>query len=190
MNKVSFIKFLESLSGLVFLGVLWKYGFNNEGFRYATTSMMVTLSFLVIMAKILKVPLTTMQSSAWVLTMVLGSMTVFLNNPIFFKLKTTFLYWGISFAFLVSHMIGKKTILERLVASKITAPRELLRKISLWTIIYLTTVASLNYYIASFYSHQVWSFYKYGVLLGFNLAYMLFVLYKLKDYLKDFLEEK
>lgn len=188
MNKVGVIKFIESLSGLIFLAVLWKYGFNSEGFRYATISMMLTLSFLVVAAKILKVPLTPMQSSAWVLTMTLGSLSVFLNNPIYYKLKTTFLYWGVSFAFLVSHLWGKKTLLERLVGAKLKAPKKLIRKISLWTVIYLTCVASLNYYVATNYDTQVWTYFKYGALIGVNFIYMLFVLYKLKDYLKEFVD--
>ena len=189
MSKLKVVKILESLSGIIFLGVLLKYGFNSEGFRYATISMMITLSVLVVYAKIVKVPLTPMQSSAWILTMTLGSLSVFLDNPIYYKLKTTFLYWGGAFFFLVSHMIGKKTILERLLDPKIKAPRKLLRKISLQTIIYLTLAAFANYYLATYASIETWTYFKYGVLLGLNFVYLAFVLYQLKDYLKEIMEE-
>ena len=130
-----------------------------------------------------------MQSSAWILTMTLGSLSVFLDNPIYYKLKTTFLYWGVSFFFLVSHMIGKKTILERLLEPKIKAPRKLLRKISLQTVVYLTLAAFVNYYLATYASIETWTYFKYGVLLGLNFIYLAFVLYQLKDYLKELMEE-
>lgn len=189
MNKVNLVKFIESLSGFIFLGVLWKFGFNTEGFRYGTISLMISLSALVVVAKTLRVPLTPMQSGAWILTMILGSMTLFLNNPLFLKLKTTFLYWGISFAFLVSHFVGEKTILERLIDAKVKAPRVLIRKISRWTVVYLTTVAFMNYYVATYYDTEIWTYFKYGVLIGFNFIFLAFVLYQLRDYLKEFLEE-
>ena len=190
MNKAGLVKGIESLSGLIFVGVLWKFGFNAEGFRLATISMMITLSLLVVVAKFLKVPLTPMQSSAWFLTMTLGALSVVLKNPIYYKLKTTFLYLGVSSVFLGSHMIGDKTILERLFSQKIEAPRKLVRKISLWTIIYLTSAAFLNYYIATYYPTHVWSYFKYGILIGLNFVFIIFVIYSLKDYLKDFIQQQ
>lgn len=189
MNKVGLIKFIEFLSGLIFLAVLWKYGFNGYGFKMATIAMMISLSALVFCARILSVPLTKMQFMAWVLTMTLGSLTVIFDNPIYYKLKTTFLYLGISLVFLVSHFWGEKTVLERLTGDKIPAPKELMRKVSLWTIFYLTSVAFLNYYVASYYSTDIWTYFKYGALLGFNFLFIIFIIFKLKDYLKDFLEE-
>ena len=195
MNKFGIIKAIESLSAMVFIALLFYYGFNPEGFKMATIAMMASQAFLIVMATVLGVKLKFSQKAIFVVTFVLGFLTVFLSNPIFFKLKGTIVNVFLAFLLGVSHFWKGQTIVEWVFESSlkdkgIHVPKKVLLNVSYWAIAYFFSTGCLNLYVATNFSDKVWTIYKYAVGLGINFAFILFIVYKLKDYLGPLLEEE
>ena len=194
MNKLGVIKLIEGLSAIVFIGILFYRGFNPQGFREATIAMMSFQALLIVSAKVLGVSLNFSQKAVFVVTYVLGFLTVFLSNPIFFQLKSTIINLFLAFLLFVSHFWKKQTVVEwffetSLKDKNIKIPKDILREVSFWAIGYFFFTGCLNFYVAQYYSERVWVIYKYAVGLGINFCFMMFILFKLRKYLAPLFEE-
>ncbi len=180
MNKTSIVKSLEFSSIIGFGLAYWRYDL-----IIATTVLMALMTLFVVVAKILDEPLTKAQMISWVVVMVFGGMTVFLKDEAFIKWKPTvinsifaLLLWG-------SHVIGGKTILERLLASKLKCPTSMLRRLNCALAGYFALGGALNIYIAENFSNDVWVSFKIFGNLALNIIFISGSLYYLRDYLKD-----
>ncbi len=82
---------------------------------------------------------------------VMGGLTLLLKDDRFIKWKPTILYWIFSVIILGSQVIGKSTVMEKLMGSQISMPRSIWSKVNLsWGLFFLMT-GLLNVYIAFYY---------------------------------------
>jgi intracellular septation protein len=101
--------------------------------------------------------------------LIFGSMTLYFHNPIFIKWKPTVVFWVMGLALLISQFIGKKPLIQRLMAhvfeGRDTIPNQVWKNLNIaWTVFFIL-LGTLNVFVAYYLSTDAWVNFKlYGVL--------------------------
>lgn len=86
-----------------------------------------------------------------VLVTVLGGATLLFQDRAFFMWKPTAVNWLFALAFFLSHYIGKKTLVERMMAHAIEAPKPVWSKLNIsWTLFFIV-MGIANLYVAGLF---------------------------------------
>jgi intracellular septation protein len=109
-----------------------------------------------------------------------GGITLMLDNPVFFYWKPTVFYWIFALACLVSHFVGDKTIIQRMMQAasqgtetSIELPPDKWRTLNFMWIIYSLIAGALNIYVAYNFSESTWVNFKLFGLLGLTLIFLI-----------------
>ncbi len=108
-----------------------------------------------------------------VLILVLGGLTLYLQDEDFIKWKPTIVNWGFALAFLGSHYIGKKPIIQRMMDQVIQLPQLVWGRLSwLWIVFFILSGAT-NLYVAFNYDTDTWVNFKLFGLMGMTLVFIV-----------------
>lgn len=115
-----------------------------------------------------KTPLITL-----VILMVLGGATLFFHDARFIKWKPTAIYWLFAAAFVGSHYIGNKLLIQRLMDNKIKLPAFVWKQLNIsWTLFFGITGA-INLWVAYHFDTNTWVNFKLFGMLGLMLLFTL-----------------
>ena len=110
---------------------------------------------------------------------VFGSITLFLHDDLFIKLKPTALNWGFAVAFLVAPLFFKTNLLKLMLGEKLVMPDFAWSRLNLMWVAYFTLIGAVNLYIALNFSPEVWSKFRvfgiYGALLAFMVVQGVYI---------------
>jgi intracellular septation protein len=107
------------------------------------------------------------------LVIVLGGLTVFLNDGWFIMWKPTVVNWLFAVAFVGSHFIGQKPIVERLLGHAIAlSPSQWVSLSYAWTGFFIFS-GILNLIVAYQFSEAVWVNFKLFGLLGLTFVFLI-----------------
>ena len=99
------------------------------------------------------------------LVVVLGGLTLALDDERFIKWKTTIVNWAFALVFLGSQFIGSRPIVRRLMESRVTLPDAAWTRLNLSWTGFFVVLGAANLFVAFRYSTDVWVDFKfYGVL--------------------------
>lgn len=109
-----------------------------------------------------------------------GGITLLLDDPVYFYWKPTVFYWVFALVCLVSHFVGEKTIVQRMLqaASRTSdttlelAPQHW-RTLNLMWIGYALVSGALNIYVAYTFSQATWVNFKLFGLLGLTVLFLV-----------------
>ncbi|WP_019556245.1 septation protein A [Thiomicrorhabdus arctica] len=108
-----------------------------------------------------------------VLILVLGGLTLYLQDEDFIKWKPTIVNWGFALAFLGSHYIGKKPIIQRMMDQMIQLPELVWGRLSwLWIAFFILSGAT-NLYVAFNFETDTWVNFKLFGLMGMTLVFII-----------------
>ena len=103
----------------------------------------------------------------------LGGATLLLHDVMFIKWKPTVIYWAFGIGFLGSQFIGKKTLIQRLMDSKIAVPQFVWTRLNvIWTAFFLT-LGVVNLYVVYHFSTNAWVNFKLFGTLGLTLLFVV-----------------
>ncbi len=85
------------------------------------------------------------------LVLVLGGATLLLQDKAFFMWKPTAVNWLFAIAFLGSHFIGKKTLVERMMSHAIEVPKQVWQRLNASWILFFILMGIANLYVANFF---------------------------------------
>lgn len=120
---------------------------------------------------------------------VAGSATLILRNDIFIMWKPTVFNWGLALVLLGGLLLGKKSLLEKMLGQQIELPATAwLRLNQLW-IANFSIVGSLNLYVAYNFSQAAWVNYKLYSSIGFTLVFMIITMIIVVPHIKDKADE-
>lgn len=98
------------------------------------------------------------------LIIVMGGLTIYLQDENFIKWKLTIIEWLFGIVFLGSQFIGKKTLVERMMGANIHLPAPIWGRLNLLWSLFFIAVGSLNLYIMYNYNTDQWvNFKTFGV---------------------------
>ena len=107
------------------------------------------------------------------LLILFGGLTLILRDPLFIKWKPTVVNWLFAGVFLGSHVIGQKTIVERMMSHAVTLPSDIwVRLNAAWSLFFFASGA-LNLYVAFNYPEATWVNFKLFGLLGLTMVFVV-----------------
>ena len=185
---------LEFIPVLLFIGVYflldgetvsvggWFHTF--DGIYSATAVLMISTTACWIFASVMlrKNDRRLMWMTALIIPM--GAATLILKDPIFIQWKPTVFNWGLAVVVLGFQMVGKQTLIERMMGNQITLPRTIWVRINMLWFANFTIVGAANLYVAFNYSEAFWMLYKLYSGLGFAVIASVLTILVALPYLK------
>jgi intracellular septation protein len=107
------------------------------------------------------------------LIMVLGGLTLVLQDEAFIKWKPTLVNWLFAGVFLGSFFIGEKTIIQRMLDSQVGLPENAWRNLNWAWVFFFVLSGALNLYVAYNYDTETWVNFKLFGLLGLTVFFIL-----------------
>ncbi len=123
----------------------------------------------------------TMQWITLALVVVMGGLTLYLQDEQFIKWKLSIIEWLFGVAFFSSQVIGKKTFVERMMSTNLTLPEPVWRRLNFMWGSFFTSVGFINLYVMYNYNTDDWVAFKtFGVpaLMVLFIAGQMVYLYK------------
>lgn len=162
---------LELLPLLAFIGTYWA-----TDLRTAIVALMVAMVALVGGLWLARRPVSRTLLASTILVVVLGLLSVVLNNPLFFKWKPTVLNWGLAAAFAISRYVGARTLVERIFDSVAGTAIRLdtagwRRLNAMWAGFFAFSGAA-NIVVAYRFPESVWVNFKVFGLLGLTVVFL------------------
>ncbi|KAF3978435.1 MAG: septation protein A [Methylococcales symbiont of Iophon sp. n. MRB-2018] len=121
----------------------------------------------------------TMQLITLGLILVMGGLTLYLQDEQFIKWKLTILEWLFGIAFLGSQFLGKKTFVERMMGSSLELPSLVWKRLNLIWATFFISVGFINIYVIENYNTSDWVTFKTfgvpGLMLVFVFVQMIFI---------------
>ena len=107
------------------------------------------------------------------LIVVFGGATLLLRDETFIKWKPTVLYWLFSTVLLVSELVFRKNLIRTMMASQVSAPNPVWKKLLAGWIGFFAVMGVLNLYVAFNYSTDTWVNFKLFGGIGLMLVFVI-----------------
>ncbi|MCL4790796.1 MAG: septation protein IspZ [Gammaproteobacteria bacterium] len=145
--------------------------------KTAIAVIMVAMSLQVAITWVVKRTVSKMLLASAALVVVLGAISLAIDNDLVFKWKPTVLNWAFAAVFLVSRYAGNKPMVQRLLESIAKGeinllPRDWQRLNLMWAGFFLLSGAA-NLFVAYNFPEGVWVNFKLFGLLGMTLVFVM-----------------
>jgi intracellular septation protein len=151
--------------------------FKLYGIYWATASLMVSCTGLMIVHRMRTGRFKTMHVATACVVLVLGTATLLLHDKRFIQWKPTVLLGAAAIAFLGSTVIGRRPLARRLFEGVFSEPLDLSRQtwvlINLAWALWFAALAAANIYIAWNFQESVWVNFK---VFGITVAMLIFMI--------------
>ena len=114
-----------------------------------------------------------MQAITVVVLVVFGGLTLALRDPLFIKWKPTVVYWLLGAGFLATQMVGRRTLVQRMLGHALTLPDAVWRRLNLAWLAFFVLMGLVNLYVAFSFPEDVWVNFKLFGLMGLTLAFVV-----------------
>ena len=114
-----------------------------------------------------------MQLTTLVLVVVLGGLTIALQDGQFIKWKPTIVNWLFGLVFLGSQFIGKKPVVQRLMEKSVDLPAAVWRQLNVAWAVFFAAMGAINLYVAFNFSEQAWVDFKLFGMLGLTFVFII-----------------
>ncbi len=120
---------------------------------------------------------------SFVLLLVLGGLTIALQDKRLIMWKVTVVNWLFAVGFLATEFIGDKTLVQRIMEKTIRLPVTVYVKINRAYVGFFVALGFINMYVFMNYSEPAWVNFKLFGMLGLTLLFMLGQIFFLRKYL-------
>jgi intracellular septation protein len=156
---------LELLLAAVFiLSYIWK------GIYAATEVLMVGSVLAVALSWLLTRRVKPMLIITMLLSLVFGSVTLLLHDPVYIKWKFSVVEWLMGLLFLGSQFIGDKPLVRRAMDEQFQLPDAVWTRLNLMWAAFFLALGTLNVYVLYNFSTEVWFRFKFGGAIGLALV--------------------
>jgi intracellular septation protein len=165
---------LDLLPALAFLGA-----YLLGDIYIATVVLIGALALVVLAYAVLEQRLHRLHASAFAAAAIFGGITLYLRDPLFIKLKPSIVYGLFGSVLLLSQVIGRRVLLQRIPQNMLVLPDGVWRGVNLAWGLFFLSLSGLNLYVAEYLDEAVWvqlKAYGFTVLtLVFTLALLPFI---------------
>jgi intracellular septation protein len=154
------------------------YSFNGETYEiegiYAATAVMIAATIFQVSytwlrhRRVERAHLITL-----VLVVLLGGLTLWLQNPDFIKWKPTAVNWLFALVFIGAYLFTDKSLLERMMAEHIQLPVKIWARLNLAWILFFIGSGIANLYVAFNFDETTWVNFKLFGMLGLTLVFVI-----------------
>ncbi len=153
---------------------------------YVATGVVIAATFVqVAIAWFTTRKVATMQLATLAIIIVFGGLTLYLHDEQFIKWKPTVINWLFAAAFLVSHIFGQKTAIERMLGTNLTLPKQVWRRLNLGWVIFFLSLGGANLYVMSHFDRDTWVNFKLFGMLGLTVVFIVLQSLYLSRYMAE-----
>ena len=168
------MKLLFDFFPIILFFVTFKlYEDQHQGVLAATAVVIVATAVQVGITWLRRRKVENMHLVTLVLVVVLGGVTLALNDEIFIKWKPTVVNWAFGAAFLASQFIGRRTLVERMLGSNVTLPAAVWTRLNLSWVVFFAAVGLLNLYVVYNFDTETWVNFKLFGMLGLTALFVI-----------------
>jgi intracellular septation protein len=170
--------------------VLFFVAFKWYGIYVATVVGISVTALQVIINAIVAKRIDKIQLIMLAVFVVLGGMTLYFHDPLFVKWKPTVVYWIFGTALLMSQIVGKKPLMQRMFELKLEknnaiVPELIWKKLNTaWAVAFMA-LGCINLYVAYNFSTDIWVYFKLYGTLGFFLLFAILQVVYLSRYISE-----
>ncbi|MFM2075642.1 MAG: hypothetical protein RJB34_1947 [Pseudomonadota bacterium] len=136
--------------------VLFVVAYKLEGIYTATAVLMGATVVQTAWLYLRERQLQTLQKVTFVLVLVFGALTLYLQDERFIKWKPTVLYAGMALALALALWVWKKNVLHLLLGTQLKMNDTVWARLALAWIGYFVFMSAINGYVAFYYSTEDW----------------------------------
>ena len=145
-----------------------------KGIMVATAVLMSIMTLVLIVKVLLKQKIDFMFGIAWLLVMLLGGLTLILDNPEYLKIKPTIAYYSLSLIFLGSQYVTKKNMLETMMEkANIQLNEQSWSRLNLHWVSFFIAMGTLNLWVVYNCTEQTWVNFKVMGTLGITFVFVV-----------------
>lgn len=138
---------------------------------------------------VIKRELNNMLLASAALVVILGGISLALDDPLFFKWKPTGLYWAFALAFLGSQWIGERPLVQRMLTSltedEMELPEHAWSKLNLGWVAFFVLAGAVNIYVAYNFAEGTWVNFKLFGLFGMTFVFLVLQSLWLSRYISE-----
>ena len=153
--------------------LLFFIAYKLQDIYFATIIAIISTVLQVFIIWIRKKKLETMHIITMIMIIIFGGANVFLQNEMFIKWKVSVVNWLFSLIFFISHFIGEKTIIQKLMDKSITLPKQVWLKLNISWAAFFGLVGFLNIYIVYNYDTNTWVNFKLFGVIGITFVFVI-----------------
>jgi intracellular septation protein len=144
-------------SFLDFFPILLFFAAYKMGDIYSATGVLMAATMIqMLIIYRLDGKLQTMHKVTLALVLGFGALTLGLHDERFIKWKPTVLYTGMALALAVSERFFNKNFLHSMLGQQLQLPQTVWRRLNLLWVLYALFMASINAYVATYFSTEAW----------------------------------
>ncbi len=148
----------------------------QQGIYAATYTLIVACFIQIALYWLLYKKYEKMHLITFVVVLVFGGLTIYLQNENFIKWKPTIVNWCFAIALIASHYIGDKTLFQRMINmadDKLQLPDHVWKNINMSWGLFFIIVGFVNLYVAFNYSTEFWVNFKAWGMTLLNLSFLV-----------------
>ncbi|MEE4184381.1 MAG: septation protein A [Gammaproteobacteria bacterium] len=176
---------VDFLPALAFVVTYWL----TKDMSLAIVVIMGAITLQLLGTWLIKRTVSKMLLASAALVIVLGGISLVLDDPVFFKWKPTGLYWLFAVIFLGSQYIGDKPVAQRMMTSistdELRLPESIWRQLNLMWVAFFLFAGALNIYVAYQFDEATWVNFKLFGLFGLTFVFLLLQSLWLSRFLED-----
>jgi intracellular septation protein len=176
---------LDFLPVIAFVTAYWTTG----DMSVAIVVIMGAVALQITATWLIKRELSRMLIVSAVLVFLLGGVSLYLDDPLFFKWKPTGLYWTFAAIFLGSQFIGKQPFVKRMMQAvskdEIELPTKVWLQLNLAWVAFFIFAGAANIYVAYQYEEATWVNFKLFGLFGITFVFLVLQTLWLSRYMPD-----
>jgi intracellular septation protein len=157
----------------------------NQRMYVATTAAIIAAIIQVSLYWILHRRFEKMHVMTLVIILVLGGLTLLLQDKRFFMWKPTAVNWLFAMAFIISEFIGSKPLIQRMMDHAMNLPAKVWYKLNRSWIVFFVFSGALNLYVAYNFTENVWVNFKLFGILGLTLLFAIGQAFYLAKHITD-----
>jgi len=168
------MKLLFDFFPVVLFFVTYKlYDDAREGILAATAVIIVATIVQVAISWLRERRVEKMHVATLVIVVILGGVTLLLEDEIYVKWKPTVVNWLFGLVFLASQFIGRRTLVERVMGEKIQLPAPVWMRLNASWVAFFLAMGALNLFVVYRYDTDTWVNFKLFGLMGLTFAFVI-----------------
>jgi len=160
--------------------------FKLYGIYAATVVGMIATAVQVIITALWKRAFDRKQVITLLVFVIFGGMTLYFHDPIFVKWKPSIIFWIFGMVFLLSHFVGKKVMIQRMMENMLEGkqlPPSVWKRMNFSWALFFLILGTVNIGIAYYFSTDAWVNFKFYGILGLLILFSVLQAVCLSRYL-------
>jgi intracellular septation protein len=175
------LAFLDLVPVVIFVAAYRLYGIYE-----ATLALIIAMVAVIVVHWLVKGTVSRMLLISGAFAVVLGGITIWLQNPLFLQWKPTVVYWIFAVVLLGMDLLSPRNVFARMLGENIEVSRHAWRVLNTVWVVMFAAMGFVNIYVAYTYDMSTWVNFKLylaiaSMVLGFAVTALFLYRYMPKD---------